>query len=144
MKKETIIAIFFGILLGGVLAVIIVNKNRQVQLEKNKAIAPTEKPVFPKKLSQTEFQSLEILKPTNGEITGKNEVTISAKATKNSLVVIQSPIKNFVFELQKEQFSVNFPLALGENVIKIAVYPQDKKLRFQEKELRVYYLKEEL
>ncbi len=59
-------------------------------------------------------------------------------------MVIQSPIKNLVFKAEKDQFSVNFPLALGENIIRITIYPQDKKIPQQEKELRVYYLKEEL
>lgn len=144
MKKETMVAIFFGVVVGGVLAFIIIAKNKQSQLEKSKTIAPTEKLVLPQKSSQVNFQSLELVEPEDRMIVSKNEVVISAKVAKNSLVVIQSPIKDLVFQAEKDQFSVNFPLALGENVIRITVYPQDKKLHQQEKELRVYYLKEEL
>lgn len=144
MKKETIVAIVFGVLLGGFVAIIIITKNRQVQLEKSKTIAPTEKPISLQKIDQFKFQPLEIINPASGVIVDKNEITITAKATKKSLVVIQSPIKDTVFKLEKDQFSVNFPLALGENIIRVAVYPQDKKLHPQEKELRVYYLKDQL
>ncbi|MFN4212489.1 MAG: hypothetical protein ACK4FL_00815 [Microgenomates group bacterium] len=144
MKKETIIAVIFGIFLGGLLAIIIITKNKQSQLEKNKTIAPTEKPAMVQKQSQPKFQPLEIVEPASGVIISTNKVNISAKVTKNSLVIIQSPIKDSVFKVEKDQFSVSFPLALGENVIRVAVYPQDKKLPPQEKELRVYYLKEQL
>lgn len=144
MKKESIAAIIFGILLGGVLAVALITKNKQTQLEKSKTIAPTEKPIQSPEQSNLKFQPLEIVAPQDGIIVDKNETTISAKATKDSLVVIQSPIKDLVFTNEKVQFEVKFPLALGENVIRIAIYPKDSKLRSQERELRVYYLKEQL
>ncbi len=60
------------------------------------------------------------------------------------MIIIQSPIKDLVFKNDKEQFSTDFPLALGENVIRIGAYPQDKLLRSQEKELRIYYFSEQL
>lgn len=144
MKKETIIAIIFGIFLGGVLAVVIIFKNKQIQLEKSKTIAVSEKLNLPQKSSSINLQSLEISEPKDNMIVYKNEVIISGKATKDSLLIVQSPIKDIVFELKKDQFSINFPLTLGENVIRIAFYPKDKKMRIQERELRVYYLKDQL
>jgi Na+/glutamate symporter len=144
MKKETMAAIVFGILMGGVLAVTLITKNKQTQLEKSKTIAPTEKPIPSPGQSDLKFQPLEIVAPKDGIMVDKSETTISAKGTKDSLVVIQSPIKDLVFINEKVQFSVNFPLALGENVITIVIYPKDSKFRSQEKRLRVYYLKEQL
>lgn len=144
MKKETIFAIILGVFLGGVLSIVIISKNKQIQLERNKTIAPTEKAMIPKVSPPINFHSLEILKPEDRIIVDKNEISIVGKTTKESLVVIQSPIKDIVLKTDQDQFSVNFPLVLGENVIKIVSYPKDKKLRQQEKELRVYYLKEQI
>jgi len=144
MKKETLIAIFLGIFFGAVLGFFLILKNKEIQINKNKAIAPTG--VETKSLKQTEinFQALEVSEPNDSSITDKNSVFLKGKVTKNSLILIQSPIKDIVFRNEKEEFQIEFPLALGENVIKIVAYPKDKQLNIQEKELKVYYLKEEL
>ncbi len=144
MKKETVTAVVFGIILGGILAVILIVKNRDSQLAKNKAIAPTEKTVQPALAVNADVKPMEIVSPDDRTIVDKNSVTIKVNAIKNSLVIIQSPAKDMVFMADKDQFSVDFPLAYGENVIRVAIYPKDKQLRPQEKELRVYYLDQNL
>ncbi len=144
MKKETIIAVVFGILLGGGLAVVIFFKNKQIQLEKSKAIAVNKKLNIYQKSTSINLQSLEILEPKDSTIVDKNKVIISGKAPKDSLLVVQSPVKDIILELKKDRFTIDFPLTLGENFIRIVVYPKDKKLRIQEKELKVYYLKDQL
>lgn len=144
MKKETITAIIFGIILGGILAVTLIVKNRDSQLNKNKTIAPKEKTNQSSMAGNVNLKPLEITEPSDRAIVNKNSVTIKANTIKNSLIVIQSPIKEMVFQTDKDQFSVDFPLVYGENVIRVAVYPKDKQLRAQEKELRVYYLDEQL
>ncbi|KKQ24271.1 MAG: hypothetical protein US40_C0002G0102 [Candidatus Roizmanbacteria bacterium GW2011_GWC2_37_13] len=144
MKKETIIAIFLGIAFGGFLAFFLIVKNKEIQLNKNKIIAPTGLITQSAVKSNIVVTPLEITEPNDGAIFDKNSVEIKGKVSKNSLIVIQSPIKDLVFKNEKEDFSTDFPLALGENVIKIVVYPSDKQLRSQEKDLRIYYLEEEL
>lgn len=144
MKKETITAIVFGIILGGILAVILIVKNRDSQLNKNKSIAPKEKVNQSSMVGNLNLKPLEITEPGDRSIVNKSTITIKANTIKNSLVVIQSPIKDMVFQTEKDQFSVDFPLAYGENVIKVAIYPKDKQVRAQEKELRIYYLDEQL
>ena len=44
----------------------------------------------------------------------------------------------------KSDFKISFPLALGENVIKIVAYPKNKTFRPQEKDLKIYYIDSEL
>lgn len=144
MKKETFIAIFLGVLFGGVLGFILIYKNKEIQINKNKTIAPTEKVIKNSKKIEVNFQALKISEPNDFSITDKNSIFLKGKVTKNSLIVIQSPIKDIVYRNEKEDFQIDFPLALGENVIKIVVYPEDKQLNIQEKDLRVYYLKEEI
>lgn len=144
MKKEAIIAMIFGIFLGGIFAVVIILKNKQIQQEKSKTITVNEKSDLPQKLASVNLQSLEILEPKDNIIVYKNEIIISGKGPKDFLLIVQSPIKDLVFEIKKDQFSINYPLTLGENVIRIVLYPKDKKMRIQEKELRIYYLKDQI
>lgn len=143
MKKEAIIAIVFGIVLGSILAVFLIAKNKERLLEKNKTITPLEKEQASQAKNEGSVQ-LEITEPGDKSIVYKNSVTIKGSFTKNSLIIIQSPIKDVVFKNDKEQFSVDYPLVLGENVIRIGAYPQDKQLRSQEKEMRIYYFSQQL
>ncbi len=143
MKKEAIIAIVFGIVLGSILAIFLIAKNKERLLEKSKTITPLEK----EQASQAKnggVQQLEISEPGDKNIVYKNSITIKGSFTKDSLIIVQSPIKDVVIKNDKEQFSTDFPLALGENVIRIGAYSQDKKLRSQEKEMRIYYFSEQL
>lgn len=145
MKKETIIAIVFGIILGGVVAFFIIFKNKDFELTKNKAIAPkeilNEQVVAP---SITTFQPLAIDSPADSIITDKNSVTITGKVEKGSLLVLQSPINDDVEVADKGNFAISFPLALGENSITVVAYPKNNNLRPQEKNLKVYYLDSQL
>ncbi len=144
MKKETITAIIFGILLGSILGVFLIAKNKRDQLEKTKTIVSTGTVNQIAKQVPLNVQILEITEPQDREIVYKNAITIKGNSAKNSLIIIQSPIKDLVIKNDKESFSVDFPLALGENVIRISVYPNDKQLRTQEKEMRIYYFTEQL
>lgn len=144
MKKETIIAILLGIIFGTIIAVVIVSKNKQTQLEKTKTIAPTINLESKASVTVAPVQPLEIMSPGDGQIFSKNSVTIKGKTYKGSLIVIQSPIKDIVISNAQENFSVDFPLVNGENAIRISVYPKDKQIKSQEKELKIYFLNEQL
>jgi len=143
MKRETIIAIIFGIVLGGVLAVIIITKNKQNQINKNKSVTPMSK-VTPAVARKENSQNLEITEPQNGAIVYENEITIRGKADQGATIFIQSAFKDQVYKNDKPDFEIKFPLAFGENTIKLTIYPKDDQLKIQEKELKVYYLEEKL
>lgn len=144
MKKETPIAVFLGIFLGALLAIFIITKNREKQLEKTKTIAPSIT-VTPKSVNQTTTEKLlEISKPSDGDIVGKNSITISGTSAKDSLIIIQSPIKEVVKKNETGSFSIDFPLAFGENIIQITDYSKDAKTKVQEKTIKIYYLDEQL
>ena len=144
MKKETTLAIILGIVFGGLMGFFLILKNKDIQVDNNKAIAPTGGLTKTAVKNTINFLPLEITEPNDGYIFDKNTITIKGKVSKNSLIVIQSPIKDLVYKNDKESFQVDFPLALGENVIKIVVYPPDKNFKTQEKTLRIYYLTEYL
>lgn len=143
MKKETIIAIAFGIIFGAVVAVIIITQNKQSQLSKNKEMNPRSN-ITPSIVKTNELAILEIGEPSNGTIVSKNSIAIKGRAPKNAVIVIQSPIKDTVIKTEDGGFSTDFPLALGENTITVTSYAKDGQTQTQEKEIRVYYLDEQL
>lgn len=142
MKKESVIAILFGIVLGGVVAFVIIAKNKQAQQEKAKTLTP-QITTTPAVSNFGSSQRLEVKTPRDKAIVDKNTVTIAGKVVKNSLIVIQSPIRETAFMSDKEEFSKEFPLSLGENVIRVTAYPKDAKLRSQERDLKIYFLDEQ-
>lgn len=138
------IAVFLGLLFGGILAVIISFKSKEIQLTKNKIISqPKDKNVSPN-LSGAELQPLELVEPADKAIFESNTVHIKGTAAKDSLILIQSPIKDLAVRNIQEKFDLEFPLALGENSIKIVVYPKEKQFRPQEKYIKVYFIDSEL
>jgi len=144
MKKETIVAIFLGLLFGGIVAVFISFKSKDIELSTNKVIAPPKENVLSPNVSGTEIQSLELSEPANNAIFDKNTIRFIGTIAKDSLIVIQSPIKDLIVKNTQEKFDLEFPLALGENSIKIAVYPKEKQFRPQEKFIKVYFIDSEL
>ncbi|MCL4364516.1 hypothetical protein M1328_04740 [Patescibacteria group bacterium] len=144
MKKEALFAIFLGIAFGGVLGLFLISKNKELQLNANKVIAPTGTDLRSPSQNDNNFQQLDISQPNDGAIVSQDSVTIKGSTTPNSLIVIQSPVKDMVFNNDKVQFQVDFPLVLGENVIKVTTYPKNKDLNVQEKAFKVYYLQEQL
>ena len=144
MKKETITAIFLGLLFGGVMAVFISLKSKDIELAKNKVIAPPKEKSSANLAGSLEMQPLEISEPANNAIFEKDIIRFKGTAAKDSLIVIQSPIKDLAVKNTQGKFDLEFPLALGENSIKIVIYPQEKQFRPQEKYMKVYYIDSEL
>lgn len=145
MKKESILAIFLGFILGGIVSVGIINTSQpkkhilSTKKTKEKFIETSKK-----NKNLNEFSPLEIISPQNNTIFDKPTVNFNIKLPKDSLVVVQSPIKDYIFQSEKEKASFEFPLALGENVIVITVYPKDKKIPEQKKTIYLYYLKQKI
>src|SRR3989344_888526 len=134
MKKETIIAIFLGLLFGGILAVFISFKSKEMELAKNKVIAPPKENLSSSNSSGI-VQTLELTEPADKEIFEVSTIHLKGTAAKDSLIVVQSPIKDITVVNKEKTFDIEFPLALGENSIKIVVYPKEKQFTPQEKSL---------
>lgn len=144
MKKETVVAIVLGLLFGGVVAVFITLKSKDIELAKNKVIAPPKEKASSPNSSGIKEQSLELSEPADRAIFENNTVHLKGMATKDSLIVVQSPIKDLIVTNKQEKFDLEFPLALGENSIKIVVYPKEKQFRPQEKFIKVYFIDSQL
>ena len=143
MKKETVIAIMLGIVFGVIVAVVMVVKTKDQQIDKVKPMNTALHITPTISVNNTQFQPLQITSPETGVIVDKNAVTITGKASKDALIVIQSPIKTMIMKVTSETFSADFPLAFGENVITVSECQKDTQAVAQEKELKIYYLDEQ-
>ena len=140
MKKEVLIAIVCGIGLGLVVAFVMVRQIREMEIDKGAQIKTNAGKLLLSSTSQN-VQNLEISEPSTDAVVEVDTVTIKGKAQKGSFLVFQSAAKDTVSKLGKvSDFSVKFPLLVGENIISITMYPQDKTVRTQEKTIKVYYL----
>jgi hypothetical protein len=138
MKKESIVAAVSGIVLGVVIAVIILINLKNKEIKSKKTISPQITPTVT--ILNVKMQGLEILDPINDAVVNKSEIIIKGKADKDSLIVVQSPTMEKVEKIVTNEFSINFSLSSGENLIKITSY-KDKSN--EEKSLKVYYIVEE-
>ena len=141
MKQETIVAIVLGAVLGiGVGLVILSGTSKgdkkpiqqaKVNLKENTNSRTPDKTV-----------QFEVSTPIPESTVSKNTVTITGKAVKDALLVIQSPAGNKISTLDKDTFSVDFPVSVGENMINIAIYSKGTGNDYQEKVVRVFYIPE--
>jgi hypothetical protein len=142
MKKETIIAIIFGIFFGIVFSIFFLQSSKK-QSPSTKLLPNLETITPKKRVVGIPSQNLEIIAPEDNSIFNQNKITIKGKAPKKSLIIIQSPIKDVVFENENEAFSFDFPLAYGTNQISIFSYPKNIQTPLF-KNLTVYYLENKL
>ena len=138
MKKETTLAIVFGVLMGLIVAVILIFILRPSGEDR---VAQSDSVLIPKS-GEANIMPLDISEPSDREISLTDTIKISGKAKKNSLIVIESAISEEVLSNKEESFSINFPLAFGENLITIRAYVDKTQTVPQIKTLRVYYLEE--
>ncbi len=140
MKKEVLIAIVCGVALGLVVAFVMVRQIREMEINKGGQIKTNVGKTLRSDTPQ-DGQNLEITDPVTDAVVEKNLATIKGKAQKGSFLVFQSAAKDLIVKQDKgNDFSVNFPLIVGENIISVTMYPQDKQLRTQEKNIRIYFL----
>ncbi len=145
MKKETLIAVFLGAILGVLMAIFVLFKATDIKLDKNKKVVPkiSTQVIKNVEIKKQEIVPFKIFEPKDGFLVEKNSILVKGKAIKNSLIIVQSPIKDLIIKNEKEEFSFDMPLALGENVINIVVYPGGE-VTSQEKILKIYYFNEKL
>jgi uncharacterized membrane protein YciS (DUF1049 family) len=107
MKKETLIAVIFGVGLGILLALFFVLRSKENQLTKAKPISNLTKTITPK-LKLIEAPTLELTAPADKQVVASNTIKIQGKANKNALIIINSPIKELVFKNDKENLALIF------------------------------------
>ena len=142
MKKETVYAIMLGVVFGVVFSVFMIVKTKDNQLGKSKPISNEKKIIPVKDDVNVQTQAFKITQPQDMQIVNTKSITFKGIAEKEGTLILQSPITDVAIKTQTDSFSINVPLALGENVINITFYAKDSQGKGQQKEMRVYYLDE--
>lgn len=140
MKRETIIAIVFGILLGAGAGLVVLFQTNSSEEAKVIPIETDEKKIIAQAPAATTQAQLTIAEPQPGVIVTEDTVKIVGKAPINGLIIVQSPTTEQIFKNEKGEFAADVPLSLGENVINVSVYAGSSTP--QEQVLRVYYTNE--
>lgn len=143
MKKETGLAIFLGVAFGIILSFVMILKTKDRRLDTTKPLTTEKKAQKVATDTAKIVSTFKLTEPQNRSIVTTKNIVFKGVADKDSLVIIQSPIIDTAVKLEKADFSIQVPLAMGENAIQITVYSKDPQARPQQKELRVYYLDEQ-
>jgi len=140
MNRESIIAIVLGLTLGVIVALgavfYTVQKQKQANTEAssaNNASSSASMAKISMPPTVTVLQSLDIDRPQSGIVTQNKSITVVGKTGKQALLVFQSPIKTTVEETETGNFSIDFPLALGENTITVSAYYANVAIPVQKK-----------
>lgn len=120
MKKESLIAMTLGIGAGVTIAILLISKSKSSGNSDKKVITPAVSPTVA--ILQQEAFTLKVTAPTTNSTSESDEITIKGSAPKGSLIVITSSAGDQAIKNKEETFETKFPLALGENVIRITAY----------------------
>lgn len=141
MKRETIIAIVFGILLGAGAGLVVLFQTNSSEEAKVIPIESDEKKVVSQAPAASSQAQLIISDPQSHTMSSEDTITITGRAPMNGLIMVQSQTTEQIFKSEKGDFTVDMPLTLGENVINVSVYAGSSTP--QEQVLRVYYVPQE-
>ncbi len=117
MRKEVLLAVIFGIILGGVILYGINLANKSVSNTKP-VEKTTESPISP--APTTETKSLSIISPSNHTVTTEKIATLTGKAIPGSNIAIIGEADDLLIEAGSDgTFSAKINLIGGENTITV-------------------------
>lgn len=122
MRKEVLVAILIGIILGSAVAFGIWRANLAL-LPKKEAVQTEQQPG--PSLDEQKTSSLIITQPENNTIVSQDKVTIKGAASPNSTVIILTNLKDYVAETDKDgAFEQEVELEGGPNEILVTSYDE--------------------
>lgn len=143
MKKESLIAVVFGVFFGLVFSFIVLqSKNKpQKEIKIKNLTSPTT--VVTPKTTKPETNTLIVNYPQDNLITDKKEIQIQGEAPKNSLIIVQMVNNEKIFENKNTKFTLDLSLNYGSNQIVVFAYPKNIQTPLFKK-LTIYYLENKL
>jgi hypothetical protein len=118
MKKEVIIAIVSGLILGLIITFGIYTANRSLSQQKAKE-AQSETPVSPSPTT-TQQKTLTIVTPEPNDLVNQSELTVSGVAWPEAVIAIISETNESLIQADEEGvFSLKLELVKGFNELKI-------------------------
>ncbi|MEI7652660.1 MAG: hypothetical protein WCJ70_00070 [bacterium] len=129
MNKESLIAIVLGLVFGVLVAtgVVYMSIRRQQSLQAKNQVATSSATLVPTVAPPAivVMPSLELTAPSSGSLTEAKTIAIQGTTANKSLVIVMSPIITKTLKLATSTFSIDMPLALGENAITVYSYPEN-------------------
>lgn len=121
MRKEVLVAILIGIILGGLVAFGIWRANLAFLPQKEET--KTEQTASPTSKPDASLSSLIITQPENGSVIPESKVIIKGAAAPNSTVVILTESNDFITQADKDGgFEQEVELEGGPNEIIVIAY----------------------
>lgn len=144
MKKDVIIAVIIGFILGGSLALTATNLPNLLKKAKPSLVSDsaTTSPSPSVSIKESEIK-LEVEKPENESISEEKTITVSGKTKPGNIVFVETDTKGEGGEADKDgNFMEKITLNEGSNTIYIASY--DEKGESATKTITVFYTEEKL
>lgn len=139
MKKETGIAIFFGLLAGAIIAFGLIFFNSKGGASDG-TDAPDPNQITPVIKATQQPTVLTIQSPLDKSVVDSDTIEVKGVAEKDSVVVIQSPGGEKVVQSTSGAFSATVPLRPGSNRLSIVQY---KNKATDKRTLDIYYIEKE-
>jgi hypothetical protein len=124
MKKEIIIAIVIGFILGLIITFGVYTANKALKEQKKPAasLPPTEE-ATPEPTRET---TLEISEPENNIVVKEDEITVSGTTLpKTPVAIIAEEFQGFAYSDNDGVFSLDVPLVSGANEIRVVSVPKE-------------------
>jgi len=137
MRKEVIIAICIGFVIGLIITFGIYTANRALK-QQSQPIAELPKPEASSPPTVALGPILEISEPENNLVVKKNKITVSGKTDpKITIAVLAEDYEEILFSDEEGVFSTEIPLTGGANEIKVVAI--NKNGEKEEKVITVVY-----
>ena len=137
MRKEVIIAICVGFVIGLIITFGIYTANRALK-QKSQPIAELPKTEIPVPSTAAPGLILEISEPENNLVVKKNKITVSGKTDpKITIAILAEEYEDILLSDEEGVFSSEVPLTGGANEIKVVAMNKNKEK--EEKVITIVY-----
>jgi len=126
MKKEILIAILIGFILGLIITFGIWTANKSLKDNQEKAPQTEDVSVLKPEEENKESLSLKIIEPVNNSISDEEEITIKGSASSSAIITIIYQEGEKILEADEEgNFETEISLVGGTNEIEISAYDEE-------------------
>lgn len=136
MKKESSIAIFLGIILGLIFAVILIQSTKDKQKPIKKIV---EKPSIKAPVKSKNIIEFNIVSPNENFISNKENINIEGTAPEKSMLILISPKSEIAIKTTTTSFNQELKLQEGINNINLYLLSNGD---ITSRSLNIYYIPE--
>lgn len=122
MRKEIVIVIFIGILIGAIVAFGVYTAQSAINQKQTSTPSDSQDP---SSVIYQEKHSLSIQEPQNGSVTDQENITLTGSTSSNSIIAIIAPENEYLFVADENgNFSIDINLIGGSNELSVSSFDQ--------------------